>query len=103
MAGHGSGEPELRQVLDESMTIAWFGSGPRGASVASSAEMSVCLSGRGGLLIARFVTDEGVGAVLDFMPIERPETPTDCHRLVRVVRVVRRTVRTSPEGAPRFD
>ena len=59
-------------MLDESMTIAWFGSGPRGASVASSVEMSVCLGGRGGLLIARFMTDEGVGAVLDFMPIERP-------------------------------
>jgi len=49
------------------------------------------------------MTDEGVGAVLDFMPIERPETPTDCHRLVRVVRVVRGTMRSSLEGAPRFD
>jgi len=57
----------------------------------------------GGLPIARFMTDEGVGAVLDFMPIERPETPTDCHRLVRVVRVVRGTMRSSLEGAPRFD
>jgi hypothetical protein len=85
------------------MTIAGFGSGPRGASVASSAEMSVCLSGREGLLIAPFMTDEGVGAVLDFMPIERPETPTGGHRLVRVVRIVRGTMRSSLEGAPRFD
>jgi len=41
--------------------------------------------------------------VLDFMPIERPETPTDRHRLVRVVRVVRGAMRSSLEGAPRFD
>jgi len=34
------------------------------------------------------MTDEGVGEALDFMPIERPETPTDRHRLVGVVRVV---------------
>src|SRR5215470_2060966 len=55
------------------------------------------------VLITRFMTEEGVGEVLDFMPIERPETPTDHHRLVRVVRVVRGTMRFRLECAPRFD
>jgi GH15 family glucan-1,4-alpha-glucosidase len=55
------------------------------------------------VLITRFMTDEGVGEVLDFMPIERPEAPTERHRLVRVVRVVRGTMRFWLECAPRFD
>ena len=55
------------------------------------------------VLITRFMTDEGVGEVVDFMPIERPETPTDRHRLVRVVRVVRGTMRFRLECVPRFD
>jgi len=55
------------------------------------------------VLITRFMTEEGVGEVLDFMPIERPETPTDRHRLVRVVRAVRGTMRFRLECAPRFD
>jgi GH15 family glucan-1,4-alpha-glucosidase len=55
------------------------------------------------VLITRFMSEEGVGEVLDFMPIEQPETPTDRHRLVRVVRVVRGTMRFRLECAPRFD
>src|SRR5262249_17853555 len=35
------------------------------------------------VLITRFMSEEGVGEVADFMPVERPERPTDRHRLVR--------------------
>jgi len=55
------------------------------------------------VLITRFMSEEGVGEVVDFMPVERPETPTDRHLLVRVVRVVRGTMRFRLECAPRFD
>ena len=55
------------------------------------------------VLITRFMSEEGVGEVVDFMPVERPETPTDRHRLVRVVRVVRGTLRFRLDCAPRFD
>ena len=55
------------------------------------------------VLISRFMTDEGIGEVLDSMPIERPEKPTGRHRLVRVVRVVRGTMRFWLECALRFD
>ena len=55
------------------------------------------------VLVTRFMTEDGVGEVVDFMPIEQPERPTDRHRLVRVVRVVRGTMRFRLECAPRFD
>src|SRR5262252_7126904 len=55
------------------------------------------------VLITRFMRGEGVGEVADFMPVERPERPTDRHRLVRVIRVVRGTMRFRLECAPRFD
>ncbi|HEX8032757.1 MAG TPA: glycoside hydrolase family 15 protein [Ktedonobacterales bacterium] len=55
------------------------------------------------VLITRFMAADGVGEVLDFMPIDHPEQATDQHRLVRLVRVVRGTMRFSLECAPRFD
>lgn len=55
------------------------------------------------VLITRFMAAEGVGEVLDFMPIDHPERATDQHHLVRLVRVVRGTMRFSLECAPRFD
>ncbi len=55
------------------------------------------------VLITRFMTADGVGEVGDFMPVRDPETPTRRHRLVRVVRVVRGTMRFVLECAPRFD
>jgi GH15 family glucan-1,4-alpha-glucosidase len=54
-------------------------------------------------LITRFMTEDGVGEVVDFMPVEVPERPTPRHRLVRTVRVVRGTMRFILECAPRFD
>ena len=41
------------------------------------------------ILITRFMTEDGVGEVVDFMPVHRRgRRPTD-HRLVRMVRCVR--------------
>ena len=55
------------------------------------------------ILITRFMTPEGVGEVLDFMPVEDPQRASDRHRLVRVVRCVRGQMRFVAECAPRFD
>jgi GH15 family glucan-1,4-alpha-glucosidase len=54
-------------------------------------------------LITRFMTPDGVGEVIDFMPVEDPQRATDRHRLVRVVRCVRGQMRFVFECAPRFD
>jgi GH15 family glucan-1,4-alpha-glucosidase len=54
------------------------------------------------ILITRFMTEAGVGEVTDFMPIAG-RAPTDRHRLVRVLRVVRGTMRFVVDIKPRFD
>ncbi|MGW6569089.1 glycoside hydrolase family 15 protein [Streptomyces sp. NPDC054975] len=56
------------------------------------------------ILITRFLTPEGVGEVVDFMPVgERPDVATDRHRLVRALRVVRGTLTFGIQCRPRFD
>ncbi|MER6348751.1 glycoside hydrolase family 15 protein [Streptomyces sp. NPDC001595] len=55
------------------------------------------------VLITRFLTPDGVGEVVDFMPFTDPETPTDRHRLVRVMRATRGRVRFTLSCRPRFD
>jgi GH15 family glucan-1,4-alpha-glucosidase len=55
------------------------------------------------ILITRFMAANGVGEVIDFMPINRPETATTHHELVRRVRVVRGEMQFIMECAPRFD
>jgi GH15 family glucan-1,4-alpha-glucosidase len=55
------------------------------------------------ILITRFMTADGVGEVVDFMPIEAPERVTDRHRIVRMVRVVRGEMTFALECRPRFD
>jgi GH15 family glucan-1,4-alpha-glucosidase len=55
------------------------------------------------ILITRFMTPDGVGEVVDFMPVEDPHRATDRHRLVRFVRCVRGEMRFMFECAPRFD
>lgn len=55
------------------------------------------------VLITRFLTPEGVGEVVDFMPVPEQHTATDRHQVVRYVRVVRGTVRFALECRPRFD
>jgi GH15 family glucan-1,4-alpha-glucosidase len=54
------------------------------------------------VLVTRFMTADGVGELLDFMP---PLTgkATDKHRLVRMLRVPRGTMRFAMELQPRFD
>jgi GH15 family glucan-1,4-alpha-glucosidase len=54
-------------------------------------------------LITRFMTPDGVGEVIDFMPVHEPQRATDRHRLVRAVRCVRGQMRFVLECAPRFD
>jgi GH15 family glucan-1,4-alpha-glucosidase len=54
------------------------------------------------ILITRFLTEDGVGEVIDFMPVTS-DTPSEHHRLLRVVRCVRGTVDFDIEIAPRFD
>jgi GH15 family glucan-1,4-alpha-glucosidase len=54
------------------------------------------------MLITRFMTPDGVGEVLDFMPVIEGE-PTDRHRLVRHLRVARGTMQFVMEIQPRFD
>ncbi|MFD3803113.1 glycoside hydrolase family 15 protein [Streptomyces sp. NPDC058619] len=56
-----------------------------------------------GILITRFLTPEGVGEVVDFMPVHDPHTVTDRHQIVRFMRVVRGAVRFTLECRPRFD
>ncbi|MFJ6755963.1 glycoside hydrolase family 15 protein [Streptomyces sp. NPDC091273] len=55
------------------------------------------------VLMTRFLTPEGVGEVIDFMPVRDPHTVTDRHQVVRVMRGVRGTARFSLECRPRFD
>jgi GH15 family glucan-1,4-alpha-glucosidase len=54
------------------------------------------------ILVTRFMTPEGAGEVVDFMPIVEGSA-TDSHRLVRLVRVVRGSMRFRMEIQPRFD
>jgi GH15 family glucan-1,4-alpha-glucosidase len=54
------------------------------------------------ILITRFLSPDGVGEVVDFMPVLESKA-TDRHRLVRLLRMVRGTMRFRMEIQPRFD
>lgn len=54
------------------------------------------------VLLTRFMSPEGVGEVADFMPVIEGG-PTDRHRLIRVIRVVRGRMRFVMDLQPRFD
>ncbi len=54
------------------------------------------------ILITRFLSPDGVGEVVDFMPIAG-ERVTERHRLVRMVRVVRGRMRFRIDCQPRFN
>jgi GH15 family glucan-1,4-alpha-glucosidase len=54
------------------------------------------------ILVTRFLTEEGVGEVIDFMPIAGDEA-TDRHRIARLINVVRGTMSFEGEIQPRFD
>jgi GH15 family glucan-1,4-alpha-glucosidase len=55
------------------------------------------------VLITRFLTEEGVGEIQDFMPIQRARSGTHRHRLIRRVLVVRGVMRFRVEVEPRFN
>jgi GH15 family glucan-1,4-alpha-glucosidase len=54
------------------------------------------------ILVTRFMTEEGVGEVSDFMPVAGP-VATDRHLLVRMVRCVRGRMSFEIDVEPRFD
>ncbi|MEU7839523.1 glycoside hydrolase family 15 protein [Micromonospora sp. NPDC049114] len=54
------------------------------------------------ILITRFHSADGVGELLDFMPVTG-EQATDRHRLIRLVRMVRGTMRFRFDCRPRFN
>jgi GH15 family glucan-1,4-alpha-glucosidase len=54
------------------------------------------------MLITRFLTENGVGEVTDFMPLAGQQA-TDRHRLVRHLKVVRGTMEFVADVKPRFD
>ncbi|GAB3973709.1 glycoside hydrolase family 15 protein [Plantactinospora veratri] len=54
------------------------------------------------ILITRFISADGVAEVMDFMPVTG-ERVTDSHRLVRMVNMVRGSMRFRVECRPRFD
>ena len=54
------------------------------------------------MLITRFLTEDGVGEVTDFMPIAG-HAATSRHRLVRQIKTVRGTMKFVMDIKPRFD
>src|SRR5690242_6992759 len=54
------------------------------------------------ILITRFITEAGVGEVVDLMP-PTSDQATDNHRLVRMIRCVRGEMSFEVDIAPRFD
>ncbi|MEV6109841.1 glycoside hydrolase family 15 protein [Streptomyces sp. NPDC051940] len=55
------------------------------------------------ILVTRFMSPDGVGEVVDFMPPDRTRVATDRHTLIRLARVVRGTVTFALDCRPRFD
>jgi GH15 family glucan-1,4-alpha-glucosidase len=55
------------------------------------------------VLVTRFMSEEGVAEVIDFMPISDEAHSTEHHRVVRIVRVVRGQMRLEFELFPAFD
>ncbi|MFI8237206.1 glycoside hydrolase family 15 protein [Streptomyces sp. NPDC085866] len=55
------------------------------------------------VLVTRFMSPDGVGEIIDYMPVQPGTQATDRHQLVRVARTVRGTVRFELACRPRFD
>ena len=55
------------------------------------------------VLVTRFMTEAGVGEIVDFMPVTEGRVATTSHRLVRMVRCVRGEMTFALDIAPRFD
>jgi GH15 family glucan-1,4-alpha-glucosidase len=54
-------------------------------------------------LVTRFMSDAGIGELVDFMPIDNPTVVTDNHKIVRGVRCLRGQLPFRLECEPRFD
>jgi GH15 family glucan-1,4-alpha-glucosidase len=55
------------------------------------------------VLVTRFMTEGGVGELVDFMPVTSSTSATARHRLVRMVTCVRGEMTFAVDVAPRFD
>ncbi|MGP4048948.1 glycoside hydrolase family 15 protein [Streptomyces sp. 2A115] len=55
------------------------------------------------VLVTRFFTEDGVGEVQDFMPVDDDGAEADRHRLIRRVVCVRGTIPFTARVAPRFE
>src|SRR3954470_613032 len=55
------------------------------------------------VLITRFFTEDGVGEVQDFMPVDGDPVESERHRLIRRVLCVRGSIPFRTRVAPRFD
>jgi GH15 family glucan-1,4-alpha-glucosidase len=55
------------------------------------------------ILVTRFLTEAGVGEVIDFMPVANAAVASDRQQLVRMIRCVRGEMTFAVEIAPRFD
>ena len=75
------------------------GSAPRWTSSPASS----CTFPDTAVLVTRFMTEAGVGEVVDFMPVSGDDRHADSHRLVRMVRCVRGQMTFAVDIAPRFD
>ena len=54
-------------------------------------------------LVTRYLTEEGVGEVVDFMPVTSSHVPAEHHRIVRLLRCIRGQMTFEIDIAPRFD
>ena len=57
------------------------------------------------VLLTRFLSDEGVGEVIDFMPVRNHQAGSNsgCHQIVRIAHAVRGTVHFRMQCQPAFD
>jgi GH15 family glucan-1,4-alpha-glucosidase len=55
------------------------------------------------ILVTRFLSDAGVGEVVDFMPVTTTTSPLPNHRIVRMLRCTRGRMTFRLDIAPRFD
>ncbi|SES17267.1 Glucoamylase (glucan-1,4-alpha-glucosidase), GH15 family [Pedococcus cremeus] len=55
------------------------------------------------ILITRYMTEAGVGEVVDFMPVSSSTSASSRHRIVRMVRCVRGQMTFDVDLAPQFD
>jgi GH15 family glucan-1,4-alpha-glucosidase len=55
------------------------------------------------ILVTRYLTEDGVGEVVDFMPVTSSRVPAEHHRIVRMLRCIRGTMTFEIDIAPRFD